>query len=279
MAVTATTTLGATGYTPKASFSKRAHLNSSVMDGDPLKIKPGPDSSTTIAYHNVLESSYSNKYFDVREIINYNYSGVIKWCREWFSNQTAFCGYQKSNGQKYVVLPNGNPSCTYGQIRVTSGTITASRDYNSSKTVTVKATLNYQITQAPIESYYNWQVYVYLERPNSLGELKQYIYNRSKSWKTGTGSKTFSYSFEDTSGKTSLSSGNYGIWGNGNGVKYNMNPSMGVGKAFSINIPQYIPSPIRRYNGSSWVTVSIRNGTGNKDLQVKRYNGSSWVNL
>lgn len=227
MAVTATTTLSATGYTTKASFSTGAHLNSSTMGGDPLKIKTAPDGST-IDYHNVLESSYSNKYFDVREIIDYNYAGVPQWCREWFSGRVAFCGYKKSSGATYVTLPNGWPSCTYGQIRVTSGTITCSRDSSSSKTVNVSATLNYQIAQAPIEQYYNWAVYVFLKKPDG-SELQEYIHNRAKTWSTGTGSKTFTYSFEETSGNTTVSISNYGIWGNGNGVTYNMNPSMGIG--------------------------------------------------
>lgn len=277
MAVTATTTLGATNLTPAASFAKNAYLNASALNGDPLKIKTAPNSSTVLDYHNLPDSPYANKYFDVREFVTYSYGGVKRWCREWFKNQVAFCGYEKDNGSKYVI--SGTPSCTYGQIKVTGGTITASRDYNNSKTVNVKATLNYQITQAPLESYYNWQVYVFLQRPNNLGELKQYIYNRSKSWGTGTGSKTFSYSFEETSGKTSIASGKYGIWGNGNGVTYNMNPSGGVSKAFSINIPAYIPSPVKYYNGTSWVTVPIKDPSTGANLPVKYYNGTSWVQI
>lgn len=278
MAVTATTNLGATDLTPKATFATGCYLND--WFSDPLKIKRTVNGSA-IDYHNHRSSSYSNKYFDVREIINNNYSGTDQWCREHFSGSTAYCGYKTTNNKYWVNLNGSTVSCTYGQIKITSGKVTASRDYNSSKTLTIKATLNYQITQAPIESYYNWRVYVYFQRADGEAELQKDIFNRSKSWSTGTGSKSFEYSFEETSGKTSLSSGRYGIWGGGNGVTYNMNPSMGVGKDFTINIPKYMPSPVKYYNGTSWSTVPIKRFDGSNwvDVPIKQFNGSTWINI
>lgn len=74
MALTATTTLSATDYTQAASFATGAYLSDWYTD--PLKIKSGPNTSTVYDYHNHRSSPYANKYFDVREIINYSYAGV-----------------------------------------------------------------------------------------------------------------------------------------------------------------------------------------------------------
>lgn len=75
-----------------------------------------------------------------------------------------------------------------------------------------------------------------------------------------------------------MSSGKYGIWGNGNGVTYNMNPSMGVSNNLTINIPKYIPSPVKYYNGTSWSTIPIKRFDGSNwvDVPIKQYNGSTW---
>lgn len=157
----ATTTLGATGYTTAASWTNNVTLATHYRP-DPLKIKTGPDGSL-IDYHNHTNTTMANRTFTVREVIDYSYGGTVKWCREWFNNQVAFCGYQKSDGTLWTT--SVSPSCTYGQIRITGGTVTASRDSSSSTTVNVSASVNYQIAQAPLESYYNWQVYLYMKNP------------------------------------------------------------------------------------------------------------------
>lgn len=272
----ATTTLGATGYTTAASWTNNVTLATHYRP-DPLKIKTGPDGSL-LDYHNHTNTTMANQKFTVREVIDYSYGGTVKWCREWFNNQVAFCGYQKSDGTLWTTAVS--PSCTYGQIRVTGGTVTASRDSSSSTTVNVSATVNYQIAQAPLESYYNWQVYLYMKNPGG-GEAQAQIYNRAKTWSTGTGSKTITFSFTETSGNTTISSVGFGVWGNGNGVTYNMNPSNGVSSTFTMNIPKYVASPVKKWNGSSWVTVPIKkwNGSSWVDVPVKKWNGSSWVQI
>lgn len=283
MALTATTTLGATGLTPKASIATGCYLNDGWYT-DPLKIKRQINTSGYVDYHNHRSTSWSNKYFDVRELIDYDYGGTGTWCREWFSGDWAFCGYRTNNNQYWVNLNGGTVSCTYGQIKITSGTVTATRETASTKKVKVSATLNYQIAQAPVESYYNWQVYVYIQGPNGVGEKQAYLFNTARTWNTGTGSKTIEFEFDDDSGNTSLSAGNYGIWGNNsasNGHKHKVERSGGVSKAWTINIPKYNPyvSPVKQWNGSSWQEITIRNGSTNDVLPIKQYNGSSWVNL
>lgn len=280
MAVTATTTLSATDYTTKASQATGCYLNDWYTD--PLKIKTAPNGSL-LEYYNHRNTSYSNRSFTVKEIIGYDYGGTNQWCRTNYANPS-YCGYRQNDGQYWVNLNGGTVSCTYGQIRVTGGTITCSRTASNSKTVSVSATINYQIAQAPIESYYDWKVYVFLQAPDGKGipEMQQYIVNTSKSWSTGTGTKTFSYTFEDDSGNTSLSCGHYGIWGNNLSSSHSFRGdyNQGASKQLTMNIPKYVAyvSPVRQYNGSSWDTIDIKSGTGDT-LAVKQYNGSSWVDL
>ncbi|WP_304393448.1 hypothetical protein [uncultured Clostridium sp.] len=279
MALTATTTLSATEYTTKASFATGCYLNDGWYT-DPLKIKRTINGSA-IDYHNHRSTSWSNKYFDVREIINNNYSGTDQWCREYFSGGMAYCGYKTTSNQYWVNLNGGTVSCTYGQIRVTSGTVTATRETASTKKVKLDITLNYQISQKPLEEHYNWQVYLFFKKPDGSGELQAQLYNRAKTWNTGTGTKTLSFEWDETSGNTTISNMNYGVWGNGNGVTYNMSPSGGKSNTYTLNIPKYNPyvSPVKQWNGSSWQEITIRNGSTNDILPIKQWNGSSWINL
>lgn len=279
MAITATTNISATGYTPKASFATGCYLNDGWYT-DPLKIKRTINGSA-IGYHNHRSTSWSNKYFDVREIINNNYSGTDQWCREYFSGGMAYCGYKTTSNQYWVNLNGGTVSCTYGQIRLEATTITCSRDSASSKTVNVRVDTGYYVNQAPLESHYNWQVYMFFSNPGG-GEEQIMIKNRAKTWEnTEAGSSTMTFSFEETSGNTTIANCKCGIWGNGNGVTYNMNPSMGVSKTYTLNIPKYNPyvSPVKQWNGSSWQEITIRNGSTNDVLPIKQWNGSSWINL
>lgn len=278
MSVSATTTLSATSYTAQAVQATGCYLNDWYTD--PLKIKTAPNGSV-LEYYNHRGTSYSNQSFTVKEITGYDYGGTTQWCRTNYANPS-YCGYLNGDGQYWVNLNGGSVDCTYGQIRVTGGTMTATRSSSGSSTVSVTASVNYQIAQAPIESYYYWQVYVFVQVPNGGGEIQSYLFNTSQSWSTGTGTRTLTYSFEDTSGNSTISAGNYGIWGNNlhdtTHTRYGYDYNKGASNTLTLNIPPYSASPVKQYNGSSWNTVALKSGTGT-DLTVKQYNGSSWVTL
>lgn len=274
MAVTATTTLGASGYTPKATSTSGITLTTWYRP-DPLKIKTGPNGSL-IDYHNHTNTTMSNRSFTAYEVIDYSYGGTTKWNREWFNGSVAFCGYY--NGSNYWTTTS-SPNCTYGEVQITKATVTASRDSASSPTVKVVIDGEWYVRQAPIESYYNWQVYGFFSKPSG-GEEQIMFHNRDKTWSaTEAGSFTAVFSFTETSGNTTIANQKYGVWGNGNGVTYNMNPSMGISKTYTMNIPKYVASPIKQYNGSSWNTIELQDANTKAALAVKQYNGSNWVDL
>lgn len=270
MAVTATTTLANTDWTPKATKIDGVYLADWYTD--PLKIKRDP-SGDLIEYHNHKGSGMSNQTFTVYDIFNYSYGGTTKWCREIFDGGAACCGYQQSDGQKWVVM-SGTPACTFGQMRLVNVTVTASRDSSSSKTLKVKYDFKAEAQQGPIESYNIWRVLAVFGDGNGGTTLIQ-----DRTW-SNTWSKTTSFTdtFEETSGKSTIST-TYGIYGDTAGSILSDSKSYKSTKTSNINIPPYIPSPIRQYNGSSWEVVYVRNATSNDNLQVKQYNGSSWVDL
>lgn len=253
MALTETTSFGATGYTAAHSFCGTTTYN---VDST-LRCREGPGTGYAQIggeYHN------PGTWWDLAE----KYNG---WCR--VPNRNSW-----SSGD---FMSNPNPGTpTPGQFRISSFKVTATRETAGSKNLTIKYEWNWNNAAGTAESYYHWRVYCYAHKAGG-GECQQNIYGDNQSiGANGSGSKSETYTIQETSGNTTLSPGSYGVWYTSYGGY--QNPGGGQGNNFTFNIPKYVASPVRQYNGSSWDVISIKSGDGT-DLAVKQYNGSSWVDL
>lgn len=247
MAETVTTSLGATGYT-----AYHSHASTTTYDVQSvLRCRVGPGTGYAQiggAFHQ------PGSWWTVAERVN-------GWCRVPSAN----------NWSSGDFMSNPWPSTpTPGQFRISSMSVSVKRENPWDKNITVTYTWNWNNAAGTTENYYHWRVYCYAAKPGG-GECQQNIHGDSTSIGSNqSGSKSETFTVEETSGNTSLNLGNYGIWYTSYGGY--ANPSGGVGSNITINVPKYVAAQKPTTTAISVSNISI---TGAKITGTHNNNGST----
>lgn len=247
MAETVTTSLGATGYT-----AYHSHASTTTYDvQSQLRCRVGPG----IGYAQI-DGAYHQpgSWWTVAERVN-------GWCRVPSTN----------NWSSGDFMSNPWPSTpTPGQFRISSMSVSVKRENPWDKNITVTYTWNWNNAAGTTENYYHWRVYCYAAKPGG-GECQQNIHGDSTSIGSNqSGSKSETFTVEETSGNTSLNLGNYGIWYTSYGGY--ANPSGGVGSNITINVPKYVAA---QKPTTTAISVSNITTTGAKITGTHNNNGST----
>lgn len=247
MAETVTTSLGATGYT-----AYHSHASTTTYDVQSvLRCRVGPGTGYAQiggAYHQ------PGSWWTVAERVN-------GWCRVPSAN----------NWSSGDFMSNPWPSTpTPGEFRISSMSVSVKRENPWDKNITVTYKWNWNNAAGTTENYYHWRVYCYAAKPGG-GECQQNIYGDSTSIGSNqSGSKSETFTVEETSGNTSLNLGNYGIWYTSYGGY--ANPSGGVGSNITINVPKYVAA---QKPTTTAISVSNISTTGAKITGTHNNNGST----
>lgn len=247
MAETVTTSLGATGYT-----AYHSHASTTTYDVQSvLRCRVGPGTGYAQiggAFHQ------PGSWWTVAERVN-------GWCRVPSAN----------NWSSGDFMSNPWPSTpTPGQFRISSMSVSVKRENPWDKNITVTYTWNWNNAAGTTENYYHWRVYCYAAKPGG-GECQQNIHGDSTSIGSNqSGSKSETFTVEETSGNTSLNLGNYGIWYTSYGGY--ANPSGGVGSNITINVPKYVAA---QKPTTTAISVSNISTTGAKITGTHNNNGST----
>lgn len=247
MAETVTTSLGATGYT-----AYHSHASTTTYDVQSvLRCRVGPGTGYAQiggAYHQ------PGSWWTVAERVN-------GWCRMPSAN----------NWSSGDFMSNPWPSTpTPGEFRISSMSVSVKRENPWDKNITVTYTWNWNNAAGTTENYYHWRVYCYAAKPGG-GECQQNIHGDSTSIGSNqSGSKSETFTVEETSGNTSLNLGNYGIWYTSYGGY--ANPSGGVGSNITINVPKYVAA---QKPTTTAISVSNISTTGAKITGTHKDNGAS----
>lgn len=247
MAETVTTSLGATGYT-----AYHSHASTTTYDVQSvLRCRVGPGTGYAQiggAYHQ------PGSWWTVAERVN-------GWCRMPSAN----------NWSSGDFMSNPWPSTpTPGEFRISSMSVSVKRENPWDKNITVTYKWNWNNAAGTTENYYHWRVYCYAAKPGG-GECQQNIYGDSTSIGSNqSGSKSETFTVEETSGNTSLNLGNYGIWYTSYGGY--ANPSGGVGSNITINVPKYVAA---QKPTTTAISVSNITTTGAKITGTHNNNGST----
>lgn len=247
MAETVTTSLGATGYT--AYHSHASTTTYGVQSQLRCRVGPG------IGYAQIGGAYHQpGSWWTVAERVN-------GWCRVPSAN----------NWSSGDFMSNPWPSTpTPGQFRISSMSVSVKRENPWDKNITVTYTWNWNNAEGTTENYYHWRVYCYAAKPGG-GECQQNIHGDSTSIESNqSGSKSETFTVEETSGNTSLNLGNYGIWYTSYGGY--ANPSGGVGSNITINVPKYVAA---QKPTTTAISVSNITTTGAKITGTHNNNGST----
>lgn len=244
MALTATTNLGYTGYT-----GYHSHSSTTTYDVDSLlRVRSGPGTG-----YSHIGSHYPGDWWTICD----EYYG---WYREPSSDRWTSGDYQSNRNITYP---------TPGEFR-TNLKVTVTRETSYTKSITVKYEWNVNSSRGNTETYYNWRVYAYAAKIGG-GEAQADIYNRSQNVASnGNWNKSVTYTVDETSGNTTVSPGNYGIWYHGNGTYKTQEGGLGAG--FTINVPKYIAASKPT---TTAIAVSNISTTGAKISGTHNNNGAT----
>ena len=244
MALTATTNLGYTGYT-----GYHSHSSTTTYDVDSLlRVRSGPG-----AGYAHIDSHYPGDWWTIVDEL-YN------WYREPSSDRWTSGDYQSNRNITYP---------TPGEFR-TNLKVTVTRETSYTKSITVKYEWNINSSRGNTETYYNWRVYAYAAKIGG-GEAQGFVYDRSQNIASnGNWNKSATYTVEETSGNTTVSPGNYGIWYHGNGTYKTQKGGLGAG--LTINVPKYIAASKPT---TTAIAVSDISTTGAKISGTHNNNGAT----